>query len=100
MQNVGEDNDLEDDSSRHNEAEEPIMKHPSLSSPSKQEIEEGVEEAPTIDNNMLSESAPTGDCTASKQTTQTAATVTEIGSRGRDSVTIKIILLLLIRTVQ
>jgi hypothetical protein len=49
---------------------------------------------------MLSESAPTGDSTASKQTTQTAATVTEIGSRGRDSVTIKIILLLLIRTVQ
>jgi hypothetical protein len=37
VQNVGEDNDLEDDSSRHNEAEEPIMKHPSLSSPSKQE---------------------------------------------------------------
>ena len=32
---------------------------------------------------MLSESAPTGDSTASKQTTQTAATVTEIGSRGR-----------------
>lgn len=30
MQNV-EDNDLEDDSSGHNEAEEPIMKHPSLS---------------------------------------------------------------------
>lgn len=89
VQNVGEDNDLEDDSSRHNEAEEPIMKHPSLSSeasPSIQEIEEGVEQEPTIDNNMLSETAPTGDSTASKQTTQTAATVTEIGSRGRDSI--------------
>jgi hypothetical protein len=69
LQNVGVDNDLEDNSSRHNEAEEPIMKHPSLSTEASPMIQE-VEEEPEIDTNILSETAPTGDRNVSKQTTQ------------------------------
>jgi hypothetical protein len=69
LQNVGVVNDLEDNSSRHNEAEEPIMKHPSLSTEASPMIQE-VEEEPEIDTNILSETAPTGDKTVSKQTTQ------------------------------
>jgi hypothetical protein len=69
LQNVGVVNDLEDNSSRHNEAEEPIMKHPSLSTEASPMIQE-VEEEPEIDTNILSEKAPTGDRIVSKQTTQ------------------------------
>ena len=69
LQNVGVVNDLEDNSSRHNEAEEPIMKHPSLSTEASPMIQE-VEEEPEIDTNILSETAPTGDRIVSKQTTQ------------------------------
>jgi hypothetical protein len=69
LQNVGVVNDLEDNSSRHNEAEEPIMKHPSLSTEASPMIQE-VEEEPEIDTNILSETAPTGDRNVSKQTTQ------------------------------